>query len=415
MVMTQGKHTGFGLALVFTALALIGAGLGIFGLLSLKEEDVTERQALYQPRSFADLPGWTKWQPNAADLAALRQAFAQSCAVWLRRQDATRPISDRISPELQTLAGNLAQWRRICAEIEATEDAALIALIEARFTPFQVSVTEDREITETGLFTGYYVPELSGSRVPSAQHPIPLHRRPEELVMVDLGLFREGYRGDRIAGYVAQGQLRPYATRAQIDTGALDGRGLELVWLDDPIAAFFLHIQGSGRINLDDGSAMMVGYAAQNGHPYFAIGRALIEEGHVPREQMSMQAIENWLRAHPNRFYDYLHKNPSYIFFRDLGEGEALGSLGTPLTPHVSLAVDQHEIPLGAPLWVDIAADEETGLPALQRLMLAQDTGGAIRGAVRGDIFWGYGAEAADMAGRMRSVGRYWLLLPKAE
>ncbi|HEX6977888.1 MAG TPA: MltA domain-containing protein, partial [Alphaproteobacteria bacterium] len=200
----------------------------------------------------------------------------------------------------------------------------------------------------------------------------------------------------------------------EIDEGALEGRNLELVWVADPIDAFFLHIQGSGRVRLADGSTIRVGYAAQNGHPYLAIGRPLIDRGAIPKDKVSMQSIRAWLAANPDEAERIMWLNASYVFFRELeGEGP-LGAQGVPLTPGRSLAVDRRHIPLGAPIWLDTTLPTE-GTPPFRRLMVAQDTGGAIRGPLRGDVFWGHGSDAAERAGRMRSTGRMWILLPRAD
>jgi membrane-bound lytic murein transglycosylase A len=241
---------------------------------------------------------------------------------------------------------------------------------------------------------------------------VPLYRKPDDLVMVDLGEFRENLKGERIAGRVIDGRLRPYEDRTRIEGGALKGRDLEMVWVDDPVDAFFLHIQGSGRITLEDGSVMRVGYAGQNGHPYIAVGRELIARGVLTKENVSMQSIREWLHANPGEASGLMNKNPSFVFFRPLdGEGP-LGAQGVALTPGRSLAVDRSFVPYGLPVWLD-AQDPLDGAARVRRLMVAQDTGGAIRGPVRGDVFWGHGADAELRAGRMKSPGRYYLLIPR--
>jgi membrane-bound lytic murein transglycosylase A len=209
--------------------------------------------------------------------------------------------------------------------------------------------------------------------------------------------------------------LVPFSDRATIDSGSIAHRGLELCWVDDAVDAFFLHIQGSGVVELDGGGVMRVGYAAQNGHAYTSIGRVLMDRGELPKEEVSMQSIRAWLGAHPDQAASILHENASYIFFHELtGEGP-LGSLGVPLTAGRSLAVDRAFLPLGLPLWLDAEAPVAfgDGTTELRRMVVAQDTGGAIKGPVRGDVFWGHGEEAAEVAGRMKHQGRLWLLLPK--
>jgi membrane-bound lytic murein transglycosylase A len=207
--------------------------------------------------------------------------------------------------------------------------------------------------------------------------------------------------------------LKPYETRQEIDAGRLSGRDLELLWVDDPLDAFFLHIQGSGRVRLADGETVRVGYAGQNGQPYVAIGRLLAERGALRRDEVSLQSIRDWLAAHPAEAAEVLAANPSYVFFRLLEGDGPIGAHGVALTPGRSLAVDPSFVPLGVPVWLDTTDPLDERRP-LRRLMMAQDTGGAIRGAIRGDVFWGAGEEAKARAGRMRSRGRYYLLLPRA-
>lgn len=359
-------------------------------------------QIVLAPTSYAALPGWSDDSHSRA-LAA----FVRSCARLTRLDDAR-------SLGANGIAGTVTEWRPPCealAVVPAGDDSAARAYFERWFTPFAVS---DRDQTE-GLFTGYYEASLNGSRSPSPRFVTPLHARPGNLVTVDLGAFREDLKGERIAGQVIDGRLRPYHDREAIAAGALDGENLEVVWVDDPVDAFFLHIQGSGRIALDDGTELRVGYAAQNGHVYTAVGRILIAEGEVSREAMSMQAIRSWLAANPKRAQDLMNRNRSYVFFTALDGDGPLGSEGVALTPGRSLAVDRRFLPMSVPIWLDVTAPatDAPGERRLRRLMIAQDTGGAIRGPVRGDVFWGHGAAAADTAGRMKGRGRYYLLLPR--
>jgi membrane-bound lytic murein transglycosylase A len=229
---------------------------------------------------------------------------------------------------------------------------------------------------------------------------------------VNLGRFRADLQGERIVGRVAEGELVPYYSRAEIDGGALDGRNLELLWATDPVDVFFLHVQGSGRVRLPDGAARRIGFAATNGLDFYAIGRALLDEGQISREQASMQAIRDWLRAHPDRAAEVMQRNARYVFFRWIEGDGPIGSQGVALTPGRSLAVDPAFLPLGVPVFLD------TTWPGsdrpLRRLMVAQDTGGAIKGPIRGDVFWGAGEAALAQAGRMKQDGRLYLLLPKA-
>ena len=352
---------------------------------------------ILSPVAFADLPGWTVDDPAAA-LPALRA----SCARILAGPD-DRPVG----PE--GIGGRVSDWRPACAAIAAgTSDAAgARRAVEAAFRPWATSGVERPE----GLFTGYYEAQLRGARHPDARHAVPLYRRPPDLVDVDLGQFRDTLRGERIAGRVEGGRLRPYPDRGTIDRGALAGRGLELLWVDDAVDAFFLQIQGSGRVTMADGSVIRVGYDGQNGHPYVAVGRVLIQRGIMTPEQVSMQSIRAWLAANPTAAPDLLRENPSFVFFRELTGDGPVGAQGVALTPGRALAVDPRFLPLGAPMWLDVEDPRVAG-DRIRRLVVAQDTGGAIRGPVRGDLFWGHGAAAEDAAGRMRSQGRYWLLLP---
>lgn len=320
------------------------------------------------------------------------------------------------------MARTARDWRAPCAalaEVPADDDAAARAALERWFVPFAATNNGNPD----GLFTGYYEPELRGARARGGRYTVPLYGRPADLVTVDLGQFRDELKGQRIAGRVRGGALRPYPTRAEIEAGALrdvareDGAALELVWVDDAVDAFFLHVQGSGRIVLEDGSVIRVGYAAPNGHPYVAIGRELVARGVLAREQVSMQSIRAWLAANPDQAHALMNRNPSFVFFRQLPAPASpadgpLGSEGVPLTPGRSLAVDRNFLAMGLPVWLD-AEDPLDPRRRVRRLLVAQDTGGAIRGPVRGDVFWGFGPDAAERAGRMRSAGRYWLLLPR--
>jgi len=233
-------------------------------------------------------------------------------------------------------------------------------------------------------------------------------------VMVDLRDFADAPTPRRIGGRVVNGRLVPYASRADIVAGALARQGLELVWVDDPIDAFFVQIQGSGVVQLAEGGTMRIGYAGQNGHAYTAIGRELIAEGALTRETVSMQSIRAWLLAHPERADEMMNRNASYVFFEALEGDGPIGSQGVVLTPERSLAIDREFIAQTTPIWVDTMAPipGQDGEAPWRRLVVAQDTGGAIRGPVRGDIYWGSGERAADIAGRTKGTGRYYLLLP---
>ncbi len=363
---------------------------------------------VYTPSAFADLPGWTADDQDAA-LPAIRRSCAR-----LQTLPADRPLVGG------GIAGRAGDWQALCREAASLAAGELRAWLEQAFVPVAIAAggpadgdgrPKDR-LAEEGLFTGYYEPEVRGSRIPVDPYRYPLYARPDDLVTVDLGAFEPDLNGRTLVGRIADGRLVPYYTRAEIDAGALAGRGLELLWLDDPIERFFLHIQGSGRVALADGSVVRVGYAAKNGRPFTAIGRVLLGRGVLERGQATMQGIKRWLAAHPGERDAVLHLNESYIFFR-LIEGEGpIGAEGVPLTPGRSLAVDRRFVPLGVPVW--IATDHPLlASQPFRRLMVAQDTGSAIKGAVRGDIFWGAGEAAALAAGAMSEPGRMWLLLPR--
>jgi membrane-bound lytic murein transglycosylase A len=344
---------------------------------------------------FSDLPGWDQ-DATAEALPALKK----SCAALDRLDPAATLGPDGV-------AGTAGEWRAPCAAAQAlgpVSDAEVRRFFETRFAPWRVA----NNGTATGLFTGYFEPELLGARQPGGAFQTPILKRPPDLVSVDLGLFRPDWRGERTAGRVAAGTLRPYATRGQIEAGALAAQHLAFLWVDDPIAAFILQVQGSGRIRLPDGSLVRIGYDGQNGWPYVAIGKLLVERGAMEVADVSLASIEAWLRAHPTQAPALMNENRSYVFFRELQGDGPIGAEGVVLTAGRSLAVDPSFLPLGVPLWVDAAQ----GATVLKRLMVAQDTGGAIRGPVRGDVFFGFGAAAEASAGTLRAEGGYWLLLP---
>lgn len=351
------------------------------------------------PASFAELPGW-----NDDAVAEALPALRRSCSGRLANPGKSFG-----------LAGSGADWRAFCARaagVGVTDHLGLRRLIEDELRP-ALATNRDEAL---GLFTGYYEPQLAGSRKRSARFKVPLYRHPGDIIRVDLGDFRPELTGKRIAGRLSGNRLEPYHDRAAIEGGALARRRLELVWVDDPIDAFFLQIQGSGRVDLAEGGTMRVGYAGGNGHLYYAIGKELIARG-IPAAEVSMQAIRRFLTDHPEEADAIMNKNPSFVFFQQLeGEGP-LGSEGVPLTPGRSLAVDRAFFPMGLPVFLDASAphvDASQPDQPLRRLLVAQDTGGAIQGPVRGDVFWGHGPEAAEVAGRMKNRGRLWVLVPKS-
>ncbi len=342
------------------------------------------------PASFADLPGWRE-----DDLALAWGAFRASCRALRFRE----------------------HWRAACEHAGAlkTPDAAAIrAWFEADFSPYRVANADGGT---QGIVTGYYEPLLRGSRARGAPYVHPLYAPPDDLLVIDLAAVAPETRHLRLRGRLDGRRVVPYYSRAEIESGLAPVAGKELVYVDDAIEAFFLQIQGSGRVRLESGAELRLGYADQNGHAYHSIGRYLVEKGELSLGEASMQGIQAWARANPARLAELLNQNPSFVFFRELppaaaGPGDGpIGALGVPLTAERSIAVDPRFVPLGAPVW--LATTRPDSAAPFERLTLAQDTGGAIRGAVRADFYWGTGPAAGALAGRMRQQGRMWVLLPK--
>jgi len=320
-------------------------------------------------------------------------SFQRSCAVLMAKPGDTVLAG-------AGYAGTVADWRSVC---EMAKSGAP-DFFERNFTPFAVG--------GEALFTGYYEPQIRGSRARTGAFQTPVYGLPSDLVRVDLGLFNPKLKGERVSGKVEGRALVPYADRAQIDTGGVATAPI-LFYTDDAIAFFFLQIQGSGRVAFSDGSMARIAYAGENGQAYTAIGRTLIADGSLTREEVSLQSIRAWLAAHPDRARAVMQTNRSYIFFSEVPMGDpalgSTGSLGTNLTPLASLAVDSRIHALGAPFYV--AAD---GPDPVHQVMVAQDIGGAIRGPARGDMFFGFGEQAEHRAGAMKAPGRLYLLLPNA-
>ena len=312
-------------------------------------------------------------------------------------------------------------WKEICAsanQLKTDDNVALHTFYQTWFTPFQV---HNPDGSEQGMITGYYEPKLYGSRTPTERFKYPLYAVPDDMLTIDLSEVYPQLKGLRLRGRLQGKRVVPYYSRTDIDnkvdsaTGSNSLAAQALFWVDDEIDLFFLQIEGSGRIELPDGSVVKVGYADQNGHPYVSIGKKLVDSGELKLSEASMQGIKKWAAMHPDKLTTLLNKNPSYVFFRELPDSLSapLGALGVPLTEAYSLAVDPHAIPLGLPVF--LATTYPNTPTALNRLMFAQDTGGAIRGAVRADFFWGYGETAANQAGKMKQQGRMWVLFPKGE
>lgn len=357
------------------------------------------------PVAFSEIEGW-----DDDDVRPGIDAFVASCAA-LRNRPPEQPFGR------DAAYGRVGDWAPVCAAADALQPAnagAARAFLERWLRPY--AVTDGA--ADVGLFTGYYEPLLHGARQPGGPYAVPLYGPPDDLLLIDLAAFDPALAGRQIVGRVDGARVVPYYTRSEIDAGALDGRARELLWVDDPIDKFFLQIQGSGQVRLDDGSLLRVGYAGKNGHTYRAIGRDLIEAGELTPEEVSMQSIRAWLEANPGQAPALMQRNGSYVFFREL-EGLAPdegppGAQGVPLTATRSLAVDPRFVPLGTPVWLETRVPWSSGEAPFERLMVAQDVGGAIKGVVRGDVFFGTGPEAEAAAGRMKHPGRMFILLPAA-
>jgi membrane-bound lytic murein transglycosylase A len=346
--------------------------------------------------TFAQLPHWADGDPRPAFTA-----FRQSCTALLAKQAAKR---DAMEDALAAICAEAPQ--RVASAAEAR------GFFERHFRP-QAVVPEKGSRAEEGLFTGYYEPEIAASRTRHGPYQTPAYGVPDDLVRADLGSFNPALKGEQIAGRVVKGRLLPYASRAEIEAHGLS-TVRPLFYVKDPVALFFLQVQGSGRLAFDDGSKARAVYAAKNGRPYTAIGRTLIEKGALKKEDVSLQTIRAWLHAHPAEAKAVMQTNESYVFFALTDTGglaeSSKGSQGVPLTPGASLAVDNRFHAYGTPLY--IVGQMADGAP-FDRLMIAQDSGSAIRGAVRGDIYWGIGDAAEARAGAMKMKGRMFALIPK--
>lgn len=346
------------------------------------------------PKRAADFAiAATNFTPSAdapsANADAARTAFRRSCPALLRRDDRSG----------LTRAGD---WAAACTAANAPGDAA--AFFRDQFIPVTIAAG-------AGFATGYYEPEIAGARGPAPGYATPFYRRPPDLIEVDLGRFAADLKGRKLRGKLDGKTLVPYPDRGAIMAGALAGKGLELAFAADPYEAFFLEIQGSGRLRLPDGGIMRIGYDSQNGRDYVAIGKVLLESGDLPKGGVSMESILAWLRAHPDKAPALLAANPSVVFFREITGDGPVGAMGVAVTPQISVAADPAFIPLGAPLFV---ATTLFGTQPLRALMVAQDTGGAIKGANRIDLFRGAGAAARAEAGAQAAAATVLVLLPRA-
>ncbi len=344
----------------------------------------------YEPASWSSLPGWDRDEVKDA-----WPAFLASC----------------------NAVGRRAPWIAACEAAQAMKPASSVdvrAFFERYFEPYRIVKQTGPQTDDVGLITGYFEPVLHGARMPSAEFNTPLYAPPPDLLTVDLGSVYPELKGRRLRARLEGHRVVPYYSRADLDRDpALKGR--EIVWVDDVLGAFFLEVQGSGRVELPTGETIRLHYADENGYPYRSIGRYLVERGELKRGEATMSAIREWVLSHPDRVKELLDADPSVVFFREepLGDPELgpEGTLGVPLTPGRSIAVDPSAVPLGAPVF--LATTFPASDVALRRLVMSQDTGGAIRGPVRADFFWGTGPQAAGYAGEMRQPGRMWLLWPR--
>lgn len=368
----------------------------VIGLLAACSQ--TSQPLSLQPVDYAQLNGWSDESPEAM-IPMLRA----QCAHLARLPPATRLGGD---PSIVHTGTTPSDWSGACAAIAAVQPgrAAARQLIETWFAPYEVEAD--------ARYTGYFEPEVRGALTRGGVYQTPVYAKPRSLVRT------HATDGRVVVGQWVNGQFAPFPTRAQIDAGALDGQGLELVWLASPIDLFFLQIQGAGRVVLPDGSTLRLAYDGRNGQPYVPLGRVLVDENQLPPDQVSMQTIRDWLTAHPDQARTEMERNPNYVFFRrldDVGPTEgAPGAFGIDLTPGRSLAVDRSVMPLGLPVWVETTLPTQGGMGgAWHHLTLAQDLGTDINGAGRADLYTGWGPQAQAVAGNLHAGGRMVLLLPR--
>jgi membrane-bound lytic murein transglycosylase A len=381
------------------ALALCMLGLLASGCASLTKTPAPEpapapapapqtppRPQTFQATDWSALPDW-----GSDNLAEALPALLLSCG------------SLKSQPE----------WQAACAaaaQIPSVDPAAVRQFFESSFVPYAV---HNADGSTDGLVTGYYEPLLRGSRTPGKAYRFPVYGIPDDLLVVELTEALPNLKGMRLRGRLQGNKVVPYYTRAEIERGEAAMRGREILWVDDAVELFFLQVQGSGQVKLPSGEIVRIGFAEHNGHPYNSIGRVLVERGELPQDKASMQGIKQWGKQNPDLLPLLLQQNPAYVFFREMPSSSPgpVGALGVALTPARSVAVDSSVVPLGAPVF--LSSTWPLSARPLNRLLLAQDTGSAIKGAVRADFFWGFGDEAGQIAGRMRQSGRMWVLYPR--
>jgi membrane-bound lytic murein transglycosylase A len=330
-------------------------------------------------------PGGVGYDATSATRAL--KAFRISCPSVMKRTD-------------QSGLTVPADWKSSCAAAKNWSDGEARAFFADYFELAQVGDGK-------AFATGYYEPEIAGSRTRSKGYEVPIYKRPPELAEIDLGQFSDSLKGKKIRGRVEGKTFIPYADRTAIETGALEGRGLEIAWAADAIDFFVLQIQGSGKLRLPDGSVMQIGYDSQNGRDYTGIGKLMKDRGLLGPGQSSMQGIEGWLRANPQEGQAIMRENKSWVFFKEIIGAGPLGALGLPVTGKASVATDPMFVPLGAPVLLSMDRADASGI------WVAQDTGGAIKGSNRFDTFWGAGEDARATAGGMSARGTAFVFLPK--
>jgi len=304
-------------------------------------------------------------------------------------------------------------WKKVCDLAEDMKEPSDENIKNYFKKYFNLYSATNMDGSDTGTITGYYQPILKGSKVKTSHYKVPLYTTPKDLITVDLSEVYPELKAKRLRGKLAGNKLIPYLSRAEIDGQGSPLAGNEIVWVEDPVEAFFLEIQGSGIIQLDNGEAMQIGYADQNGYPFKAIGSTLVQKKEITLAEASMEGIKNWARKNITKLREFLNMNASYVFFRKLPNDlpGPIGALGVSIEAERSVAIDPKFIPLGAPIFLS-TTQPNTSEP-LERLMIAQDTGGAIRGGVRADFYWGSGDEAGRKAGSMKQQGKIWILLPR--
>ena len=345
------------------------------------------------PRGRLEKASWEALRDwNADDTTDALTAFEQGCPALRER----------------------AEWRDVCGRATRLVASKVTKPVAAgffrdNFQPFKVFNADD---SSSGVVTGYYEPLLRGSRTRTAVFKYPVYAQPQDLVSVELADVYADLKFRRLRGRIVDNKLVPYYDRAEIESAKAPLKGLELAWVDNAVELFFLQIQGSGQIQFQDGSRIRLGYADQNGHPFRSLGGVLIRRGEIKPERASMQGIKAWAERNPRKLQEFMNANPSYVFFKQIDGGGSgpIGTLGVPLTAERSIAVDPRVIPLGVPVF--LATTFPGSNQPLNRLVVAQDTGGAIAGAVRVDFFWGFGDDAGALAGRMKQRGEKWVLLP---